>query len=185
MMGGAAGRTAARSRSPRRSARTGGETGRQAAALAGAAVSGWVKSFKGDWGFVNSHSFDGDLFVGLRSNPHLAGLLSSGDQVMFQISVGPGGKAEAINVQSLAAGAVAAAGIGLQENQALGPDASTLAGVGLAGFGQIPGGDLGGAATTGIGFGEPQGAAGVESQAEAADGISGAGEDATGSVVQE
>jgi len=116
MMGTAAAGTG-RSRSPRVSAtRTGGDTGRQAASLAGAAVTGWIKSFKGDWGFVNSQSFDGDLFIGLRSNPHLPGVLSAGDQVMFQISVGPGGKAEAINVQVMpAAGAGAVAGgVGLQ-----------------------------------------------------------------------
>jgi len=103
-MMGNAGAGIGRSRSPRAN-RTGGDTGRQAASLAGAAVTGWIKSFKGDWGFVNSPSFDGDLFVGLRSNPHLPGVLSPGDQVMFQISVGPGGKAEAISVQPLAAGA--------------------------------------------------------------------------------
>jgi len=117
MMGTAAAGTG-RSRSPRfSSTRTGGDTGRQAASLAGAAVTGWIKSFKGDWGFVNSQNFDGDLFIGLRSNPHLPGVLSAGDQVMFQISVGPGGKAEAINVQALETGAAAVAGIGLQESQ--------------------------------------------------------------------
>jgi len=117
MMGTAAAGTS-RSRSPRISAtRTGGDTGRQDASLAGAAVTGWIKSFKGDWGFVNSQSFDGDLFIGLRSNPHLPGVLSAGDPVMFQISVGPGGKAEAINVQGLATGNDAVAGIGLQESQ--------------------------------------------------------------------
>merc|ERR1740123_2616605 len=108
MMGTAAGGTG-RSRSPR--ARAGGDPSRQAASMAGAAVTGWVKSFKGDWGFVNSQNFDGDLFIGSRSNPHLPGVLSAGDQVMFQISVGPGGKAEAINVQVLSTGA---GGIGLQ-----------------------------------------------------------------------
>jgi len=116
MMGTAAGGTG-RSRSPRISAtRAGGDTGRQAASLAGAAVTGWIKSFKGDWGFVNSQNFDGDLFIGLRSNPHLPGMLSAGEQVMFQISVGPGGKAEAINVQMMAGGAGTApsADIGLQ-----------------------------------------------------------------------
>jgi len=114
MMGTASAGTG-RSRSPRVSAtRTGGDTGRQAASLAGAAVTGWIKSFKGDWGFVNSQSFDGDLFIGLRSNPHLPGVLSAGDQVMFQISVGPGGKAEAINVQAVPTGTSATGGIGLQ-----------------------------------------------------------------------
>jgi len=94
LMGTAAGGSG-RSRSPRR----------QATTMAGVAITGWVRSFKGDWGFVNSDSFDGDLFVGLRSNPHLPGELSANDQVMFQISVGSAGKAEAIDVQVLSSAA--------------------------------------------------------------------------------
>jgi len=114
---------AARSRSPR--TRTGGDTGRQAASLAGAAVTGWIKSFKGDWGFVNSQSFDGDLFIGLRTNPHLPAVPVAGDQVMFQISVGPGGKAEAINVQVMAIDAAAIAGTSLQESQTQGANGTS------------------------------------------------------------
>jgi len=101
LMGSAAGGSG-RSRSPRR----------QATTMAGVAITGWIRSFKGDWGFVNSDSFDGDLFVGLRSNPHLPGELSANDQVMFQISVGPAGKAEAIDVQVLSSAADAGIGVG-------------------------------------------------------------------------
>jgi len=102
MMGSAAG-GGGRSRSPRR----------QAVTMAGISQTGWVKSFKGGWGFVQSDSFDGDLFIGTRSNPHLPAELSENDQVMFQVSIGPGGKAEAIDVQVLSKGN-SSPGVGLQ-----------------------------------------------------------------------
>jgi len=100
----------ARSRSPRGGiGRMVTDPSRQPSAMPGVALTGMVRSFKGDWGFVNSESFDGDLFVGLRSNPHLAGELSAGDQIMFSISVGGGGKAEAVDVQVLVSNAGLAA----------------------------------------------------------------------------
>lgn len=58
---------------------------------------GWVRNFTGQWGFLNSDDFDGDLFVGLRSNPHMSGL-AQGDQVEFEIQI-IDGKREAVNVQ--------------------------------------------------------------------------------------
>mmetsp|Transcript_48531 Transcript_48531/g.127974 ORF Transcript_48531/g.127974 Transcript_48531/m.127974 type:complete len:576 (+) Transcript_48531:117-1844(+) len=78
-----------------------GTGSRSAASMVGATLSGWVRSFKGDWGFINSPSFDGDLFVGSKSNTHLGRDLAANDQVMFQVAVGPGGKAEALDVQVL------------------------------------------------------------------------------------
>jgi len=109
MMGTAAAGVA-RSRSPRGGmGRVVTDPSRQPSAMTGVAVTGVIRSFRGDWGFVNSESFDGDLFVGLRSNPHLAGELNTGDQVMFTISVGSGGKAEAVDVQVLVSNAGLAA----------------------------------------------------------------------------
>merc|ERR1719444_733580 len=96
----------ARSRSPRgAAARVVTDPSRQPAAMTGVVLTGTIRSFRGDWGFVNSESFDGDLFVGLRGNPQLTGELSSGDQVMFSVQVGAGGKAEAIDVQVLVSNA--------------------------------------------------------------------------------
>jgi len=100
----------ARSRSPRGGmGRVVTDPSRQPSAMTGAALTGVIRSFRGDWGFVNSESFDGDLFVGLRSNPHLAGELNVGDQVMFAVSVGGAGKAEAVDVQVLVSNAGLAA----------------------------------------------------------------------------
>merc|ERR1712187_389176 len=70
--------------------------GRSPAAMVGTLLMGYVRSYKGEWGFLNSPSFDGDLFVGNKSNPHLPRTLVDGDQVQFQVRIGPGGKTEAI-----------------------------------------------------------------------------------------
>merc|ERR1740121_1052396 len=71
---------------------------RSPAAMVGTLLMGYVRSYKGEWGFLNSPSFDGDLFVGNKSNPHLPRTLVDQDQVQFQVRIGPGGKAEAIDV---------------------------------------------------------------------------------------
>jgi len=94
----------ARSRSPRQTARTRGMPAgpRSPVNMVGTTLTGWIRSYKGDWGFINSSAFDGDLFVGSKSNTHLSRPLAENDQIMFQISVGPGGKAEALDVQVLA-----------------------------------------------------------------------------------
>lgn len=68
-----------------------------AASLQGQRITGWVRNFKETWGFLNSDSFDGDLFVGLRGNPHLS-RLAQGDQVEFEVQVDPSGKAQAVSV---------------------------------------------------------------------------------------
>ncbi|CAL1133669.1 unnamed protein product [Cladocopium goreaui] len=71
-----------RSRSPRKA--------REMATLVG------KKSFRGDWGFVISESFAGDLFVGTRSNGHLSTSLKEGDMISFRVEIGSG-KAEVEN----------------------------------------------------------------------------------------
>ena len=54
--------------------------------LVGQTLRGWVKSFRGNWGLINSHRFDGDVAVGVRANPQLgAGGLMQGESVEFQI----------------------------------------------------------------------------------------------------
>lgn len=67
----------------------------------GSRHSGWIRSFTGNWGFINSDFFVGDLFVGLRSNPHLSSL-AQGDQVDFAIRA-TNGKNEAVEVLVTAA----------------------------------------------------------------------------------
>eukprot|EP00435_Cladocopium_sp_Y103_P032182 s78_g8.t1 len=54
--------------------------------LMGQICSGTVRKFSGEWGFITSPHFDGDIFVGLRSNRHLAGPLVTGDIVEFRIT---------------------------------------------------------------------------------------------------
>eukprot|EP00434_Breviolum_minutum_P003170 symbB.v1.2.002789.t1/scaffold150.1/size295742/8 len=85
-------RTSARSRSPRR------KTAPAAfdAALLGQRLTGTIRSFRGDWGFVTSAAFPGDLFVGARSNSHLQSSLQEGDNISFMVEQKPGGKAEAV-----------------------------------------------------------------------------------------
>ncbi|CAK0809621.1 unnamed protein product [Prorocentrum cordatum] len=65
--------------------------GREGQPLAEEITSGWVREFKGQWGFLNSDAFEGDMFVGLRSNPHLHGL-RQGDQVDFEVHRACAGK---------------------------------------------------------------------------------------------
>lgn len=79
-----------RSRSPRKA--------REMATLVGKKLTGTVRSFRGDWGFVISESFAGDLFVGTRSNGHLSTSLKEGDMISFRVEIGSG-KAEAVNVE--------------------------------------------------------------------------------------
>jgi len=73
--------------------------GRDPAGMIGLSLSGWVKSFRGTWGFIKSDAFDGDLFVGASSNKHLEVELKQGDMVHFVIVMGNNGKVEAQNVQ--------------------------------------------------------------------------------------
>mmetsp|Transcript_9102 Transcript_9102/g.21796 ORF Transcript_9102/g.21796 Transcript_9102/m.21796 type:complete len:463 (-) Transcript_9102:138-1526(-) len=68
------------------------------AALVDQRVSGWVKSFKGGWGFVQSESFEGDLYFTTRSNPDMDPDLEPGDTISFEVKQTPYGKLEAVNV---------------------------------------------------------------------------------------
>merc|ERR1740121_1359044 len=72
---------------------------RNPATMVGTLLTGTVRSYKGERGFITSPSFDGDLFCGNKSNPHLPRTLVDGDQVQFQVRIGPAGKPEAIDVQ--------------------------------------------------------------------------------------
>mmetsp|Transcript_115784 Transcript_115784/g.327491 ORF Transcript_115784/g.327491 Transcript_115784/m.327491 type:complete len:588 (+) Transcript_115784:58-1821(+) len=65
--------------------------------MVGKTCSGWVKSFKDDWGFINSHFFQGDLFVGLRENPNAQGL-EANQAVEFEVTK-RGNRIEATNVR--------------------------------------------------------------------------------------
>jgi len=75
--------------------------GRDPARMVGQTLDGWIRSFKGGWGFVVSDVFDGDVFIGLKTNKHLVQELGPNDPVQFQVATGPGGKLEAINVQPM------------------------------------------------------------------------------------
>jgi len=61
------------------------------------AVSGVVRSFKGDWGFLNSDAFEGDCFFHLRDNPQAQGI-GVGTAVTFAVSVSNTGKRQATNM---------------------------------------------------------------------------------------
>merc|ERR1719265_2961826 len=65
------------------------------AAFIGQTLEGWVRSFKGTWGFINSESFEGDLFMGTKSNQGLPASLAADERVAFRVSQGPSGKLEA------------------------------------------------------------------------------------------
>ncbi|CAJ1428657.1 unnamed protein product [Effrenium voratum] len=68
----------------------------------GQLCSGTVKKFSGEWGFIVSPQFEGDLFVGTRSNPHISGGLLAGDIVEFEVFREKGKEAfEAVKVRVL------------------------------------------------------------------------------------
>eukprot|EP00438_Fugacium_kawagutii_P035571 Skav225818 [mRNA] locus=scaffold3383:27144:27359:- [translate_table: standard] len=52
-------------------------------------MGGWSGQLRGQdtWGFLRSDAVPGDIFVGLRENPHLgpAGGLSEGTAVLFDV----------------------------------------------------------------------------------------------------
>ncbi|CAE8609350.1 unnamed protein product, partial [Polarella glacialis] len=86
----------ARSRSPPLMA---GRRSADPSTMVGSRLQGAIRSFKGEWGFVTSNAFQGDLFLGAKSNPHLAaGQLNTGDKVMFRVGQSPSGKPEALDV---------------------------------------------------------------------------------------
>lgn len=66
----------------------------------GSNITGWIKSFKGTWGFVNSTSFDGDLFLGAKGNPSLPPEVMEGHPVQFEVAE-MAGKLEAVNARLL------------------------------------------------------------------------------------
>merc|ERR1719203_2523158 len=74
------------------------------AALEGQAATGVVRKFNGNWGFITSEMFYGDIFVGLNGNKHLTMPLQMGDQVQFMVKKGYKG-CEANDVQVLGQGA--------------------------------------------------------------------------------
>merc|ERR1719162_471193 len=77
------------------------------AALVDQAATGVVRKFDGNWGFITSEMFHGDLFVGLNGNKHLTMPLQMGDQVEFLVQKSYGGKSggEAAEIQVLGHGA--------------------------------------------------------------------------------
>mmetsp|Transcript_30698 Transcript_30698/g.79628 ORF Transcript_30698/g.79628 Transcript_30698/m.79628 type:complete len:525 (-) Transcript_30698:148-1722(-) len=65
--------------------------------MADGAISGVVRSFKGDWGFLTSDAFEGDCFFHLRDNPQAQGIVA-GTTVTFALSVSNSGKRQATNM---------------------------------------------------------------------------------------
>lgn len=90
--GGGSGGTRNRSRSPK------GQGSKDAGQFVGQMLTGWIRTFKSPWGFVNSDIFQGDLFVGTKSNPNLPSQIEDNQPVQFEVAAGKGGKFEAINV---------------------------------------------------------------------------------------
>lgn len=85
-----------------RTPRLGGGRFGDARSFIGQVVEGWIRSYRGEWGFANSSKFTGDIFVGSKNNPMLLGTQVEPDQrISFEVSQGSSGKLEAINVQLL------------------------------------------------------------------------------------
>eukprot|EP00927_Polykrikos_kofoidii_P048949 TRINITY_DN43109_c0_g1_i1.p1 TRINITY_DN43109_c0_g1~~TRINITY_DN43109_c0_g1_i1.p1 ORF type:complete len:600 (-),score=100.54 TRINITY_DN43109_c0_g1_i1:97-1827(-) len=62
-------------------------------------LTGTVRSFQGDWGFLKSEGVDGDIFVHLKDCDNTANPLSPGDTVEFDLTSGAGGnQARATNI---------------------------------------------------------------------------------------
>merc|ERR1719203_2690864 len=74
------------------------------AALVDQAATGVVRKFDGNWGFITSEMFYGDIFVGLNGNKHLTMPLQMGDQVQFMVKKSYKG-CEASEVQVIGQGA--------------------------------------------------------------------------------
>eukprot|EP00927_Polykrikos_kofoidii_P061640 TRINITY_DN56474_c0_g1_i2.p1 TRINITY_DN56474_c0_g1~~TRINITY_DN56474_c0_g1_i2.p1 ORF type:complete len:476 (-),score=79.87 TRINITY_DN56474_c0_g1_i2:40-1410(-) len=75
-----------------------GPPSRDPASMVGLTVPGWVKSFKAGWGFVQSDAYNGDIFFGMKDNPHLIQEPSVNDQVHFKIHMGDNGKLKALDL---------------------------------------------------------------------------------------
>jgi len=84
-----------------------GKGSRQSSSIAGRTLTGWVRSFKGSWGFAVSNDFDGDIFVGKSTNSHLQEDLRSGDMIRF-VAQYNGNKIEAAQVEVIGHGSVPA-----------------------------------------------------------------------------
>ena len=67
------------------------------AAFAGQRLKGQARRFRDTWGFLTSEAFQGDLFVGLNGNPHLASL-SPHDQAGLYVKANKNSNAEATSV---------------------------------------------------------------------------------------
>merc|ERR1740121_637126 len=112
------------------------------AALVDQAATGVVRKFDGNWGFITSEMFHGDLFVGLNGNKHLTMPLQMGDQVQFMVkkSYGKSG-CEATEVQVI--------GQGAEPPNNPDPNPSIMMGGGMGGGGM--GGAMGGMMGGGMG----------------------------------
>eukprot|EP00929_Paragymnodinium_shiwhaense_P119171 TRINITY_DN9104_c0_g1_i1.p1 TRINITY_DN9104_c0_g1~~TRINITY_DN9104_c0_g1_i1.p1 ORF type:complete len:552 (+),score=114.01 TRINITY_DN9104_c0_g1_i1:93-1748(+) len=95
----AGGRDRSRSRRRGRGGRRGGGGSRDLSQMVGSEQTGWIKSFKAGWGFVNSDAFDGDLFIGMKDNGHLGQEPNQGDRVSFTVGQQKNGKLQAVNVE--------------------------------------------------------------------------------------
>jgi len=56
--------------------------------LVGQQCSGRIKKFQDSWGFVNSDSFLGDLFLHTKTSPTL-GNVGAGDSILFEVAEDP------------------------------------------------------------------------------------------------
>merc|ERR1740139_1897394 len=74
------------------------------AALVDQAATGVVRKFDGNWGFITSEMYYGNIFVGLNGNKHLTMPLQMGDQVQFMVKKSYKG-CEASDVQVIGQGA--------------------------------------------------------------------------------
>jgi len=67
--------------------------------------SGMLTAFKDGWGWIQSSSIQGDVFFGLRDNPHLPAAPNVGDQLAFELGIDPKkGRHKALNVSPSSVG---------------------------------------------------------------------------------
>jgi cold shock CspA family protein len=111
-----------------------------------------MSAVKDGWGWVQSPSVTGDIFLGLRDNPHLVAVPAIGDQLEFQMEVDPkSGRFKALNVAARlngqrVQGTVSAVrdggwgfatGVGVDGTVMLGKRNLTLAGIDMLQVGQV------------------------------------------------
>lgn len=79
-------------------------TAAPAQTVPGGQHTGQLAAFKDGWGWLEAPTLQGQVFFGLKDNQHLAAVPNVGDTLIFEVGLGPKGRARAVNVQASAVG---------------------------------------------------------------------------------